>query len=671
MAERLFFRILDLGAMGGCVILAVLVIRCFLRKAPKIYSYCLWSAAAFRLICPVSLSSWLSLFNLSVFEQGESLNDSGLITRIPQNAAARGTAEVVRGVDNLTGTGSTAGDVLRVRGNLSLGQIGSGIWIAGVVLLLLYGGIAYFRVQKKISRAVLMRENIFECDEIASPFVMGLMSPKIYVPFRLPEEQMLVILLHEQYHIRRRDYLVKLFAFVLLAVYWFHPLVWAAYYCMERDMEMSCDEWVIRHLGENAKADYSMALLCFAAGRRFSVPRPLSFGESQTKGRIKNILRFRRLGVWSTAGLVCLCAVLLVICGTNGTGKKNYIQFQNLQPSVSESMPGESSSFSYRLQKKIRSFALYTEVYHNGSLQQREVKVCKGVGEGWIPFGGTGTTGFWVERSPKGGYSAAHLNLQFSSEDAGYELVSELPGNTCRGISLSVLEASKEADKAFRKVSFEPEQDLVLTAVNASEGILHGYSCKDFMENPWAVGENDLAILYRIIFSEKDQEELMAGLAISRQANALFEARHPYLGDASANGKLLGILSGNGYMPKAVYTTELETSGRPYVLRVVYEDPLSDDRKLERTMMRASALLLALTDNLDEVQWQFPLKDAGEETLMTRYWDESSLPFLEDGSSIKEYGSSAGRVQELLDLLQAEDISVIGGAEGPVTIYLE
>ena len=284
MAERLFFRILDLGAMGGCVILAVLVIRCFLRKAPKIYSYCLWSGAAFRLICPVSLSSWLSLFNLSVFEQGESLNDSGLITRIPQNAAARGTAEVVRGVDNLTGTGSTAGDVLRVRGNLSLGQIGSGIWIAGVVLLLLYGGIAYFRVQKKISRAVLMRENIFECDEIASPFVMGLMSPKIYVTFRLPEEQMLVILLHEQYHIRRRDYLVKLFAFVLLAVYWFHPLVWAAYYCMERDMEMSCDEWVIRHLGENAKADYSMALLCFAAGRRFSVPRPLSFGESQTKG---------------------------------------------------------------------------------------------------------------------------------------------------------------------------------------------------------------------------------------------------------------------------------------------------------------------------------------------------------------------------------------------------
>ena len=152
-------------------------------------------------------------------------------------------------------------------------------------------------------------------------------------------------------------------------------------------MEMSCDEWVIRHLGENAKADYSMALLCFAAGRRFSVPRPLSFGESQTKGRIKNILRFRRLGVWSTAGLVCLCAVLLVICGTNGTGKKNYIQFQNLQPSVSESMPGESSSFSYRLQKKIRSFALYTEVYHNGSLQQREVKVCKGVGEGGFLLG--------------------------------------------------------------------------------------------------------------------------------------------------------------------------------------------------------------------------------------------------------------------------------------------
>lgn len=671
MAERLFFRILDLGAMGGCVILAVLVIRCFLRKAPKVYSYCLWSAAAFRLVCPVSLSSWLSLFNLSVFGPGESLNDSGLITRVPENAAARGTAEVVRGADNLTGTGSTAGDVFRVQGNLSLGQIGSAIWIAGIVLLLLYGGISYFRVQKKVSKAVLMRENIYECDEIASPFVMGLMSPNIYVPFRLPKDQMEVILLHEQYHIRRRDYLIKLFAFALLAVYWFHPLVWAAYYCMERDMEMSCDEWVIRQLGEDAKADYSMALLCFATGRRFSVPQPLSFGESQTKGRIKNILRFRRLGAWATAGLVCLCAVLLVICGTNGIGKKNYIQFRNLQPSVLEIMPGESSTFSYRLQKKIKSFALYTEVYHKGSLYQREVKVCGGVGTGGIPFRGTGTTGFWAEGSPEGGYSTAHLKLQFSSEDAGYELVSELPGNTCRGISLSVLEASKEADKAFRKVSFEPDQDLVLTAVNASEGMLHGYSCKDYMENPWAAGENDLAILYRIVFSEKDQEELMTSLAISRQANALFEATHPYLGDASANGKLLAVLSGNGYMPGAAYTMELETSERPYALRVVFKEPLSDDHELERTMMRASALLLALTDNLDEVQWQYPLKEAGEETLMTKYWEESSLPFLQEGSSIKEYGSSAKRVQELLDLFQEEDISVIGGAEGPVAIYLE
>ena len=168
-----------------------------------------------------------------------------------------------------------------------------------------------------------------------------------------------VILLHEQYHIRRRDYLVKLFAFVLLAVYWFHPLVWAAYYCMERDMEMSCDEWVIRHLGENAKADYSMALLCFAEGRRFSVPRPLSFGESQTKGRIK-----KHSQIPETGSMEHSRPCMPVRCSADNL-RDQWNREEELY-TVSESAavcnrkvcPGSLPHFLTVCRKKIRSFAL-------------------------------------------------------------------------------------------------------------------------------------------------------------------------------------------------------------------------------------------------------------------------------------------------------------------------
>lgn len=639
--------------MGGCVILAVFVVRGLLQRAPKIFSYGIWSVAAFRLICPVSLASWFSIFNLSPFGQGEAVSDSGIVTHIPQNMVAGGAAEAVRAAGEIVKAGSGNSTAsMSVGSNISLGQTGAGVWAAGILILLCYGGLSYGRMRKKVERAVLLRDNIYECDEISSPFVMGVISPRIYVPFRLPKRQLEMILLHEQYHIKRRDYLVKLGAFLLLAVYWFHPLVWAAYYCMGKDMEMSCDEWVIQRLGEDGKKEYSMALLGFASGRRLSVLQPLSFGESGTRGRIKNVLRCKKLGIGAMAGAGVICGALLIICGTNGIGDKNYIQFQSRQAAVLDFFPAESSSFTYRVEKKVQSYAIYTEVYHKGSLYEREIRDYGKVGKEGIPSKGTGTAGFWVEERDGGGYYAAHLNLQFGQEDTSVDIMSQLPDNIGNGMSLSVLDATKENGNKFRKVAVQPEQDVILVAANVSEGKLLAYSCAEYMENPGRAGENDITILYRMVFSEKKPEELKESLSVSRQARELYEGKHPYVGDASANGKLLDILSKNGYLPKAAYTTELETSDRPYVLRLVFQQELPDNNQEDRRMMLASALLLALTDNLDEVQWQYPIEGAKEIKQMTKYWDGDSISYLVEGGEIKKYGESAGKVQELLELAE-------------------
>ena len=245
-------------------------------------------------------------------------------------------------------------------------------------------------------QAVLLEENIYECGSIGSPFVMGIRKPKIYIPFRLTAEERMMILLHEQCHIRRKDHLVKLLAVLILSVYWFHPLVWIAFRCMSADMEMSCDEMVLERLGSGGKEDYSRCLLGFAV-QSHTAPGILAFGESSVKSRVKNILKFRKRGALFGTAAVLVCAALAVLLLTNGTGQQPSLTYKR---GVQRRFPpGDGlgrARDGYSLDGRTRTVAFYRELWLDGALAGCQLLDVREVGEDAFPGNGSLTLESWT-----------------------------------------------------------------------------------------------------------------------------------------------------------------------------------------------------------------------------------------------------------------------------------
>ena len=194
---------------------------------------------------------------------------------------------------------------------------GQYVWLAVLLVLLLRSGISYRKVKRSIGVSIPLRDNIFLADDLGSPFVVGLLRPKIYLPSNLSEEEQSYIILHEQHHIRRGDHIFKALAFIALCLHWFNPLVWVAFILAGKDMEMSCDEAVIRKVGSHVRADYSASLLTLATGRRIIAGTPLAFGEGDTKGRIHNLAKWKKPARWIVILSVVLCLILAVCLLTN------------------------------------------------------------------------------------------------------------------------------------------------------------------------------------------------------------------------------------------------------------------------------------------------------------------------------------------------------------------
>ena len=312
-----FMMFLQRNGILTLVIFAVLLVRLILRRQPKKYSYLLWSVVGIRMLFQIQLPARFSLLSLWHFLM-QRISDIRLLT------ASQNITDLQAGTQNLQPAGQlTTGQTVTgtVQGLSQTGaKVGSGwdhllqicmlIWIAGVIALMLYGIFSYFKCRKMTAQAVHMEANIWECDHLTTPFVLGIIKPRIYIPFHLSAEEKPYILAHEMYHIKRGDPVVRLLAFVLLAAYWINPFVWLAYFLMIRDMEMSCDEAVLLQLGTQIRKAYSNSLLTFATGRKQVTFSPLAFGESDTSGRIKNILDFKKPKVWGS--LLAILAVILV-----------------------------------------------------------------------------------------------------------------------------------------------------------------------------------------------------------------------------------------------------------------------------------------------------------------------------------------------------------------------
>ncbi|MCL2566149.1 MAG: M56 family metallopeptidase [Defluviitaleaceae bacterium] len=295
---------------ASIVALAVIFVRVPLRKAPKIFSYALWGVVLFRLIFPFSIESVFSL--MPAFPN--VISQEVAFIQNPVMQTDRHFA------DFAISTVGQAGNVLPLFGQESgtslvyaLITIAGYIWLSGVVVLLVYAAIGYIGLKRRVYFATLVRDNIFETDKIKTPFVLGAIRPKIYFPTTIDPLRYDYILKHEQIHIKRRDYLIKPFAYIVFALHWFNPLMWIAYFLMSKDMEMSCDEAVLRKADEDIRRDYSMSLLSLSTKRvNLLSPIAFAFGENGIKERIANVLKFKKSANWVTVISVIVVSVFLV-----------------------------------------------------------------------------------------------------------------------------------------------------------------------------------------------------------------------------------------------------------------------------------------------------------------------------------------------------------------------
>lgn len=312
---ELFLTIINMSLTASIVICFVLLARLLLKKAPKIVSYVLWAVVLFRLLCPVSVSSDFSLFGLS----NASMSDNGRMEYISYASSDTVLTEVSQPESSISDNREALAVPVQAEPEQSIKLISifAYLWIGGILLIAGYSIISLGKLHHQLIGAVHLTENIYLADHITSPFVTGLFHPKIYLPSSMEEKEQEYIVEHEKHHIKRLDHVVKLLAFAALCLHWFNPFVWAAFVLSGRDMEMSCDEAVMRKMKLDIRADYSASLLSLATGRKIIAGTPLAFGEGDTKGRIKNVLHYKKPAVWVMISSILLVLLLSVLLFTN------------------------------------------------------------------------------------------------------------------------------------------------------------------------------------------------------------------------------------------------------------------------------------------------------------------------------------------------------------------
>lgn len=304
---ELFTKVLDMSLTGAIVTCFVILVRLALRRAPKIWSYALWGVVLFRLLCPVAFSvpaAPLSLASPQVTYYGAYTSTVSYIpAQLTQpsrsghpfaEAAVQQSAEAVSAMD-----------------------IGAVLWLCGIGVMILYSAVSYLQLRRDLIGGMNLEGNVYLADHIGTPFVLGLWSPAIYIPSCVPVRERFFILAHERHHIRRGDHILKALAWIALCIHWFNPFVWAAFILAGKDMEMSCDEAVLRQLGPGIRADYSQSLLRLASGQRIISFAPLAFGEGDTKGRVLNMANWKKPKLWIS--LVCVVVIIAVLaaCAVN------------------------------------------------------------------------------------------------------------------------------------------------------------------------------------------------------------------------------------------------------------------------------------------------------------------------------------------------------------------
>lgn len=330
MLKNIFVYLLH-NSIGVCVvILTVFAVRLFLRRAPKKYSYILWAIVGIYLLCPIRLSSPISIYSLinnvsdtflehhslplnakNFADKNKTYNEKNQKTKDSNKSKFDNVSSTNKNQKTKQNQNNTAGTE-NISQSLTVTTTAY-IWLFGCIVLLVRNLFLIWRTKQTVLMAIRRKDNIYESEYISTPFVLGIVRPKIYIPFNLSEQEREYILKHEQYHIRRKDQIIKICAYILCVIYWFQPLIWFAYFVMIRDMEMSCDEYVLKNSKSDIRAAYSTSLLKLATKTGdFNAGLP-AFGESDIRKRVKNIMKFNAKKKWVSV----VAAIAVVIVGVS------------------------------------------------------------------------------------------------------------------------------------------------------------------------------------------------------------------------------------------------------------------------------------------------------------------------------------------------------------------
>ena len=306
-----FLKLLNLSISASWLVLAVLVLRLVSKRSPKWINVLLWGIVALRLVLPFSIESALSLI-----PSAETVSPAA-VQFDPAPTITSGVSVIDNVVNPPLSEHFSAVPTASVNPLYVWTEIAGWVWLIGLGAMLLYALVSYLRLRRRVSVSLCVRENIYLCDAISSPFILGVVKPRIYLPSGLDEVQRQNVLSHERAHLARRDHWWKPLGFALLAVYWFNPVLWLAYALLCRDIELACDERVIRTMDESAVKTYSTVLLACSMPRKAVITCPLAFGEVGVKERVRNALRYKKPAFWVVAASVAVCVVVAVCFLTN------------------------------------------------------------------------------------------------------------------------------------------------------------------------------------------------------------------------------------------------------------------------------------------------------------------------------------------------------------------
>lgn len=325
----LFLKIINMSISASWLVMAVLILRLVLKKAPKWINVLLWGIVAVRLICPFAFESALSLI-----PSAETFPEKAISG--PSFDVQTGITPVDNRINDYLGDRYFEGVTVPANNGNHMMNIFSIVWTIGILLLIAYTVISYWRLHREIDTAVRYKDNLFQSENVSSPFVLGLIKPRIYLPFSINGQDLEHVVAHEQAHIHRKDHWWKPLGFLLLTIHWFNPFVWLSYVLLCRDIELACDEKVIRELCNEQRADYTQALVACSINRRTIAACPLAFGEVGVKERVKSVMNYKKPAFGIVLLAVIACVGVAVCFLTNPITADDHFGTAIYEPTPSE-----------------------------------------------------------------------------------------------------------------------------------------------------------------------------------------------------------------------------------------------------------------------------------------------------------------------------------------------